>query len=253
VHFLAVAARAMRQVLVDRARARASAKRGGDPLRVTRVDELAEPAPGEDVLALHAALEALEAEDADAAQVVVYRFFGGLTEVETGELMNRSERWVRGVLEGASDEELDMRSAARWPESFHQGVLPWSEAPALIEILAHGRLRPSHARVRWLSRVTAAAPGLEFRVRHRVAMALELWEAGRQEEPWEDLKTIEAVLAGIRDPVDLAEIKVGRFMNFGAASEWFGDPGQVAPSLPELGDVTSGFPITVDDNAVEAE
>lgn len=164
-----------------------------------------------------------------------------------------SERWVRGVLEGASDEELDMRSAARWPESFHQGVLPWSEAPALIEILAHGRLRPSHARVRWLSRVTAAAPGLEFRVRHRVAMALELWEAGRQEEPWEDLKTIEAVLAGTRDPVDLAEIKVGRFMNFGAASEWFGDPGQVAPSLPELGDVTSGFPITVDDNAVEAE
>ncbi len=96
VHFLAVAARAMRQVLVDRARARASAKRGGDPLRVTRVDELAEHEPGEDVLALHAALEALEAEDPDAAQVVVYRFFGGLTEIETGALMNRSERWVRG-------------------------------------------------------------------------------------------------------------------------------------------------------------
>jgi len=95
VHFLAVASRAMRQVLVDRARARATAKRGGDPLRVTRVDELADAEPGEDVLALHAALAALEAEDADAAQVVVYRFFGGMTEVETGELMGRSERWVR--------------------------------------------------------------------------------------------------------------------------------------------------------------
>jgi len=41
---------------------------------------------------------------------------------------------VRGVLEGASDEELDMRSAARWPESFHQGVLPWSEVDLLLSL-----------------------------------------------------------------------------------------------------------------------
>jgi RNA polymerase sigma-70 factor (ECF subfamily) len=95
LHFTAIAARAMRQVLVDRARARQSAKRGGDPLRVRLSDDLVVVGPGEDVLALHRALERLEAEDAPAAQVVVYRFFGGLTEVEIGALMSRSERWVR--------------------------------------------------------------------------------------------------------------------------------------------------------------
>jgi len=95
LHFTAIAARAMRQVLVDRARARQAAKRGGDPLRVTLSPELAVDGPSEDVLALHLALERLEAIDAAAAQVVVYRFFGGLTEVEVATLSGRSERWVR--------------------------------------------------------------------------------------------------------------------------------------------------------------
>lgn len=81
---------------MDRARAHASAKRGGGAIRVTLGDEHAGVMPGEDVLALHAALQALEAEDANAAQVVVYRYFGGLTEVEIGAVMGRSERWVRG-------------------------------------------------------------------------------------------------------------------------------------------------------------
>jgi RNA polymerase sigma factor (TIGR02999 family) len=96
VHFLALAARAMRQVLVDRARARSSAKRGGGELRMTIADDVAANSPSEDVLTLHSALERLEQEDAPAAQVVTYRFFGGLTEVEIGQVMSRSERWVRG-------------------------------------------------------------------------------------------------------------------------------------------------------------
>jgi len=95
VHFLAVAARAMRQILVDRARARGSAKRGGGALRVTLHASLAMDGPSEDVLALHRAIEKLSADDPDAAQVVVYRFFGGLTELEIGSVMERSERWVR--------------------------------------------------------------------------------------------------------------------------------------------------------------
>ena len=95
LHFTAIAARAMRQVLVDRARARHSAKRGRDPLRVKLSEDLAVDGPSEDVLALHRALEKLEQEDAAAAQVVVYRFFGGLTEIEVGAIMSRSERWVR--------------------------------------------------------------------------------------------------------------------------------------------------------------
>jgi RNA polymerase sigma factor (TIGR02999 family) len=95
LHFTAIAARAMRQVLVDRARARLTAKRGGDPLRVRLGEDLRVDGPSEDVLALHLALEKLEREDAPAAQVVVYRFFGGLTEVEIGSLLSRSERWVR--------------------------------------------------------------------------------------------------------------------------------------------------------------
>jgi RNA polymerase sigma factor (TIGR02999 family) len=96
VHFLALAARAMRQVLVDRARSRASAKRGGGELRMTIAEDVAVDGPSEDVLTLHSALVRLEHEDAEAAQVVTYRFFGGLTEVEIGQVMDRSERWVRG-------------------------------------------------------------------------------------------------------------------------------------------------------------
>jgi RNA polymerase sigma factor (TIGR02999 family) len=95
VHFIAIAARAMRQVLVDRARSRATARRGGGRLRVTLHEGIPSGPPDEDVLVLHEALQALEAVDADAATVVVYRFFGGLTEVEVGVVMSRSERWVR--------------------------------------------------------------------------------------------------------------------------------------------------------------
>lgn len=95
-HFLALAATAMRQVLVDHARARRASKRGGGIVMVT-LDEAAglAAADGQDVLALHDALERLAALDPDEARIVEMMFFGGLTQVEIASHLGRSERWVR--------------------------------------------------------------------------------------------------------------------------------------------------------------
>jgi RNA polymerase sigma factor (TIGR02999 family) len=85
----------MRQVLVDRARARTAAKRSGGQ-RVTvdfdRADLGADPA--EEILAVHEALERLAQFDERSARVVECRFFGGLTEPETAEALGISERTV---------------------------------------------------------------------------------------------------------------------------------------------------------------
>lgn len=85
-HFQAVAANAMRQILVDHARARKTQKRGGDWLRVTLSAEAA-ATPGDDVdlLALDDALEQLAQFDARKARIVELRFFGGLTCAEAAE------------------------------------------------------------------------------------------------------------------------------------------------------------------------
>jgi RNA polymerase sigma factor (TIGR02999 family) len=84
-HFFAAAARAMRQILVARARRRQALKRGGDWVRVSF--ERVEPAqndvaPGR-ILALDAALERLEGMDARKAQVVSLRYFAGITIEDT--------------------------------------------------------------------------------------------------------------------------------------------------------------------------
>jgi RNA polymerase sigma factor (TIGR02999 family) len=79
-HFFGVAARAMRRVLVDRARARSRTKRAGQ--QVTLSDALGGDAPAETVIAVHEALERLAAIDPRRARVVELRWFGGL-EVET--------------------------------------------------------------------------------------------------------------------------------------------------------------------------
>ena len=80
VHFLAMSARLMRRVLVDLARARQAAKRGGDAVRVT-FDEALMPGrePEGDLVKLDDALEALAALDQRKSRVVELRFFGGLT------------------------------------------------------------------------------------------------------------------------------------------------------------------------------
>jgi RNA polymerase sigma-70 factor, ECF subfamily len=94
-HFLAVAATAMRHVLVDRARARQTLKRGGR----TRVDLDTLEAPADefrriDVLDLDSALRALAEIDARAAKVVELRFFGGLTMGEVAKVLRISKTTV---------------------------------------------------------------------------------------------------------------------------------------------------------------
>jgi len=95
-HFLAVAARVMRRILVDHARSRHYQKRGGDAVRVT-LDEALVVArePAEDFVALDDALTALEAVDARKSQVVEMRFFGGLTIEETAEALQISRDTVK--------------------------------------------------------------------------------------------------------------------------------------------------------------
>ena len=94
-HFLAVAAKSMRRILVDAARARGAQKRGGDQIRV-RLDEepAVDQALGLDLSALDEALTTLAAADARRSQVVELRFFGGLTVEETAEALNVSPETV---------------------------------------------------------------------------------------------------------------------------------------------------------------
>jgi RNA polymerase sigma factor (TIGR02999 family) len=80
-HFLRVAATAMRRILVDRARARQTARRGGDGVRVDRID-IATPVPEPELLALDEALDRLAAVKPDHARLIELRYFAGLTGEE---------------------------------------------------------------------------------------------------------------------------------------------------------------------------
>lgn len=90
-HFCAVAATAMRQILIDRARRRKAARRGGDWERVTLSSSDLEAALADiDVVELDAALTELEALDARGARIVELRFFGGLTVPEVARELDLS-------------------------------------------------------------------------------------------------------------------------------------------------------------------
>ena len=90
-HFLAVAARVMRHILVDHARGRRYQKRGGDAARVAFDAALLVTAePAQDFVALHEALEALATIDERKSHVVELRFFGGLTVDETASVLKIS-------------------------------------------------------------------------------------------------------------------------------------------------------------------
>jgi RNA polymerase sigma factor (TIGR02999 family) len=94
-HFLAMAARLMRRILVDFARAKKYQKRGGGGVRVTLVDDIALSAePGRDLLALDDALDALAKVDERKSRVIELRFFGGLSVKETAEALGVSPETV---------------------------------------------------------------------------------------------------------------------------------------------------------------
>jgi RNA polymerase sigma factor (TIGR02999 family) len=130
-HFLAIAALSMRQILVQRARARNAIKRGGGPQRVTLDDENAASVEAAyigagvraavrrpddiDVLALDEALSRLAELDAELAKVVELRYFGGLTVEEVADVMGTSpatvkrqwalaRAWLKRALDGGVDE-----------------------------------------------------------------------------------------------------------------------------------------------------
>jgi RNA polymerase sigma-70 factor (ECF subfamily) len=94
-HFFGAAARAIRRILVDRARARRAARRGGEPpLRLDTDAPLAEPGPSLDVLALDEALAKLASVDPQKARMVELRFFGGLSVDETAATLGISASTV---------------------------------------------------------------------------------------------------------------------------------------------------------------
>lgn len=121
-HFLAIAALSMRQILVQRARARHAAKRGGERARITLDDANLERAaegfgpPSSavdevDLLALDNALTQLAQMDPDLARLVELRYFGGMTVEETAEALKSSpatvkrqwsvaRAWLRRALDG---------------------------------------------------------------------------------------------------------------------------------------------------------
>jgi RNA polymerase sigma factor (TIGR02999 family) len=94
-HFFALGARIMRRILVDYARARRYAKRGGDARRVDFEEALVvSPDVDPDVERLDEALDALEKIDARKAQVVEMRYFGGLTAEEIASVLDVSVQTV---------------------------------------------------------------------------------------------------------------------------------------------------------------
>jgi len=95
-HFLGIAARAMREILIERARARAATKRGGQSVRVTFEDVAVQAIPASiDVLSLDEALQRLARLDERHARVVELRYFGGLSVEETAAALGLSPATVK--------------------------------------------------------------------------------------------------------------------------------------------------------------
>ena len=111
-HFFAAAAEAMRRILVENARGKQAAKRGGGRARADLdMNQLAVPEVREDLLALDEALDRLTAADPEASRLVQLRYFAGLTLAEAAQVLGVSPRtadrlwayaraWLRGDLEG---------------------------------------------------------------------------------------------------------------------------------------------------------
>jgi RNA polymerase sigma factor (TIGR02999 family) len=97
IHFFAMAARLMRQILVDHARAQRAVKRGGQLQKVTlnRAENIPAPGVEVDLLDLETALQKLAALCAEQHRIVELRYFGGLTEDEVAGLLGISASTVR--------------------------------------------------------------------------------------------------------------------------------------------------------------
>jgi RNA polymerase sigma factor (TIGR02999 family) len=94
-HFFGAAAEAMRRILIENARRKSRLKRGGDQVRVDIENvELAATTPDEKILLINDAIEKLQTQDPEKAQVVVLKFFGGRTNQEVAETMGVTERTV---------------------------------------------------------------------------------------------------------------------------------------------------------------
>ncbi len=116
-HFVAVAARAMRQVLVDHARRRNAAKRGGELVRTTLGDSafVSGPLSAEELIALDDALNRLETYEPRLRQVVEMRYFAGLPEREIAVALGVTERTV----------QRDWVKARAWlHKELHPGAAP---------------------------------------------------------------------------------------------------------------------------------
>jgi len=95
-HFLAVYTKVMRNILIDMARSRLAAKRGGDRVRVTLDEHHSKiEAQADELLAIDQALDKLAELDERLARIVECRFFAGLNETETGLALGISDRTVR--------------------------------------------------------------------------------------------------------------------------------------------------------------
>lgn len=103
-HFFGIAARLMRQILVDHARTRHNLKHGGDQLRVSLSEAAELGGRAGELIALDEALERLAALDEQQSRIVEVRYFSGLTIEETAEVLNVSTATV----------EREWRSARAW-------------------------------------------------------------------------------------------------------------------------------------------
>lgn len=95
-HFYGIAAELMRRILVDHARKRNAAKRGGEAVKVTLNEEVqAASEQNPDIISVDEALRKLALVDQQQARIVELRFFGGLTVEETAEVLGISDRTVK--------------------------------------------------------------------------------------------------------------------------------------------------------------
>lgn len=94
-HFLSLAARVMRRMLVDRARARRALKRGGPSGPAEYIDLVTTDQDADEILAVNRAMEVLSAKYPDAAEIVELRWFAGYSEDQCAQILALSPRTVR--------------------------------------------------------------------------------------------------------------------------------------------------------------